>query len=98
MPVVTLPGMHTVPRPNKVSIPLPPSTLDPKARVMLYELADDDNHEGWRIFQLADGSYTFELQAHGIVLLTEHHVSFADASARVARWYGNRLPQQAVAA
>ena len=75
----------------ETSIPLPASPLDANEnRVLLYELDDPATNEGWRMFSLADGSYVFEIQAGNDVVITEHHASFADASARVDRWYGAR--------
>jgi hypothetical protein len=75
---------------SEATIPLPPSPLDPNVpRVMLYELTDDASNEGWRMFQLTDGTYAFETRQNEDVLFCEHHSSFADASARIDRWYGD---------
>jgi hypothetical protein len=92
MAVASLKGMDMMPHTQESTIPLPPSPLDPNARVMLFELTEGNLDEGWRIFQLGDGTYTFEVQSHNIVLLSEHHASFADASARVSRWYAEHFP------
>lgn len=87
--------MLTIARTDVTSIPLPPSSIDANGRVLLYELTNDERTEGWRVFQLADGSYAFEVHAYDIVLLSEHHTCFADASARVSQWYGEEVIRKA---
>ncbi len=83
--------MHTSTS-SPTSIPLPPSSLDPNdGRVLLFRLDDPETSEGWRMFSLVDGTYLFEMQTVNGVLISEHHASFAGASARVDRWYGERL-------
>jgi hypothetical protein len=77
---------------SATSIPLPPSSLDPNdGRVLLFKLDDPHMREGWRMFAMVDGSYLFEMQTANGVLISEHDLSFKDASARADRWYDEQM-------
>lgn len=71
------------------------SAHDPNGRVLLYELTEGQRNEGWRVFRLADGGYTFEVQSDDVVVLAEYYASFAEVADRVNQWQAEGMPGRA---